>query len=117
MSDRPTFPLYVHDDERDVLRTALRTMRDDLGHDEHRVAAVLDELLSALPADEHTPLTLDAAAMKITHSALHAQLNDSRRDQQATRVHLHALLDRMPGEHDVRAIDLDAELDRRDGDA
>ena len=111
--ERPTFPLIVHDDEREVLRTALRAFRDDLGHDEHRVAAVLDDLLDRVPATEAEPLVLDAAAMKVTWSALHTALDDSGRTQQEDRVHLRALLDRMPGEHDIRAIDLDAELLRR----
>jgi hypothetical protein len=110
----PTFPLFVHDDERDTLRTALRTFRDDLGREEHRIAAVLDGLLDRIPSDEPTPLTVDAAEMKVTHTALHSALDDSRREQADARAHLHALLDRLPGEHDIRAIDLDAELDRRD---
>jgi hypothetical protein len=112
MSDRPTYPLIVHDDERAVLHIALKAFRDDLGHEEHRVAAVLDDLLARVPQDERTPLVLDAAAMKVTWSALHTLLDDSARAQQEERRHLHALLDRLPGEHDIRAIDLDAELDR-----
>jgi hypothetical protein len=110
MSDRPTYPLIVHDDERAVLRTALKSFRDDLGHDEHRVAAVLDDLRGRVPEDEATPLVLDAAAMKVTWSALHTLLDDSARAQQDERRHIRDLLDRLPGEHDIRAIDLDAEL-------
>jgi hypothetical protein len=110
MPDRPTFPLIVHDDERTVLRTALKSFRDDLGHDEHRVAAVLDDLLGRVPEDEATPLVLDAAAMKVTWSALHTLLDDSDRAQQDERRHIRDLLDRLPGEHDIRAINLDAEL-------
>jgi Arc/MetJ-type ribon-helix-helix transcriptional regulator len=110
----PTFPLFVHDDERETLRTALRAFRDDLGHEEHRIAAVLDGLLDRIPADEPTPLTVDAAEMKVTYTALRSLLDDSRRDQADERGHLHALLERLPGEHDIRAIDLDAELDRRE---
>lgn len=111
--DELTFPLFVHDDERETLRLALRSFRDDLGREEHRIAAVLDGLLDRLPADEATPLTIDAAEMKVTHTALHALLDDSRREQAEDRAHLHALLERLPGEHDIRAIDLEAELDRR----
>lgn len=113
--DALTFPLYVHDDERETLRIALRSFRDDLGHEEHRIAAVLDGLLARLPDAEPEPLTIDAAEMKVTHSALHSALDDSRRDQADERARLRAMLDRLPGEHDVRAIDLDAELDRRAG--
>jgi hypothetical protein len=112
--ETPTFPLYVHDDERETLRTALRSFRDDLGHEEHRIAAVLDGLLGRLPAAEPDPLTVDAAEMKVTYTALRSALDDSRREQADARAHLRALLDRLPGEHDVRAIDLDAELDRRE---
>jgi hypothetical protein len=111
--DRPTFPLNVHDDERGVLRTALRSFRDDLGHKEHRVAEVLDDLLGRVPETEAQPLVLDAAAMKVTWSALHALLDGTDRSQEEERGHLRDLLDRLPGEHDIRAIDLDAELDGR----
>jgi hypothetical protein len=112
-ADEPTFPLYVHDDERETLRVALRSFRDDLGHEEHRIAALLDELLERLPASEPAPLVIDAAEMKVTYTALHAALDDSHREQADARDHLHTLLDRLPGEHDIRAIDLDAELAKR----
>jgi hypothetical protein len=111
--DRPSFPLIVHDDERAVLRTALQAFRDDLGHEEHRVSAVVGDVLARVPEDEATPLDLDAADMKVTWSALHSLLNGTSHGQDEERGHLRALLDRMPGEHDVRAIDLDTELARR----
>jgi hypothetical protein len=111
--DRPTFPLIVHDEERPILRLALQAFRDDLGHREHRVSAVVDGVARRISDDERVPLELDAADMKVTWSALHTLLDDSVRTQQADRDHLRALLDRLPGEHDVRAIDLDTELDRR----
>lgn len=111
--DRPTFPLIVHDDERTVLRTALKMFRDDLGHEEHRVGAVLDDLLARVPDVDATPLQLDAADMKVTWSALHALLNGTSHGQDEERGHIRALLNRMPGEHDIRAIDLDTELERR----
>jgi hypothetical protein len=113
--DEPTFPLYVHDDERETLRLSLQSFRDDLGHEEHRIAAVLDGLLKRIPDGEPTPLTVDAAEMKVTYTALHSMLDDSRREQADDRAHLRALLDRLPGEHDIRAIDLDTELARRQG--
>jgi hypothetical protein len=110
---RPTFPLWVHDDERSTFRTALEVYRGDFGHDEQRIVDVVDDVLARLTDDERTPVELDAAAMKITWSALRALLEDTRRDQEEERAHLRALLERLPGEHDIRAIDLDAELDRR----
>jgi hypothetical protein len=110
--ERPVFPLIVHDEERSLLRLALKIFRDDLGHEEHRVAAVAEDVAGRIADDEHVPVELDAAALKITWSALHALLDDTVRAQHDDREHLRALLDRMPGEHDVRAIDLDAELDR-----
>jgi hypothetical protein len=112
---QPTFPLIVHDDERATLRTALDAYRGDFGHREQPIVAVVDEVLARVPVDERTPLDLDAAAMKVTYSALHALLGDTTREQPDERAHLHALLDRLPGEHDIRAIDLDAELARREG--
>lgn len=111
--DVPTFPLFVHDDERAVLRTALDLYRGDFGHDEQAIVDVVDEVLAGIPATEPETLDLDAAAMKITYSALHAALAGSTRAQEDERAHLRALLDRLPGEHDIRAIDLDAELARR----
>jgi hypothetical protein len=111
--DVPTFPLFVHDDERAVLRTALESYRGDFGHHEQAIVDVADEVLAAIPAAEPQTLDLDAAAMKVTYGALRAALEDSTRAQEDERAHLRALLDRLPGEHDVRAIDLDAELARR----
>lgn len=110
--ERPVFPLIVHDEERPVLRLALRAFRDDLGHHEHRVAAVVDGVARRV-TDAEEPLTLDAADLKVTWSALHTLLDDSVRTQRTEREHLRALLGRLPGEHDVRAIDLDTELARR----
>jgi hypothetical protein len=111
--ERPTFPLIVHADERATLRLALKAFRDDLGHDEHRIATVADGVAAQIGDDEHEPVVLDAAAMKITWSALHTLLDDSARGQGDARDHLRALLERLPGEHDMRAIDLDTELDGR----
>jgi hypothetical protein len=111
--DRPTFPLIVHDDERPVLRLALKVYSDDLGHREQEILDVAAGVTRRIVDDEHVPVDLDAADMKVTWSALHALLNDSVRTQEDEREHLHALLDRMPGEHDIRAIDLDTELKRR----
>src|SRR5689334_15410418 len=73
--DRPVFPLIVHDDERATLRLALQTYRDDLGHEEHRVAEVVEGVAARVPDDEHAPLELDAADMKVTWSALHTLLD------------------------------------------
>jgi hypothetical protein len=110
---QPTFPLWVHDDERSTFRTALDVYRGDFGHREHGIIGVVDGVLARLPDDERTPVELDAAELKVTWSALHGLLGDTRRDQQDVRRHLRALLERLPGEDDIRAIDLDAELGRR----
>jgi hypothetical protein len=113
MSSQPTFPLIVHADERRVLRTALEVYRGDFGHDEEAIVAVVDDVLGRIPAEEATPLDLDAAELKVTYSALHGLLADTVRGEGEDRVHLRALLERLPGEHDIRAIDLDTELGRR----
>jgi hypothetical protein len=113
MTAEPTYSLFVHDDERRVLRTALEVYRKDFGHDEHGIIVLVDDVLARIPQDEHTPMDLDAAEMKVTWSALHSLLEDSIRTQREDRARLHALLGRLPGEHDIRAIDLDAELERR----
>ena len=109
--ERPTFPLIVHDDERATLRLALKSYRDDLGHHEHRIAAIATAVAAQVGDDERVPVILDAASMKITWSALHTLLDDTDRGQGEARAHLRALLSRLPGEHDMRAIDLDTELD------
>jgi hypothetical protein len=112
--ERPTYRLIVHAEERPVLALALKVFRDGLGHEQHRIAAIGDEVAAGLDGDgDPFTVTLDAAAMKVTWSALHTLLDDSVRSQQADRVHLRALLDRLPGEHDIRAIDLDKEFERR----
>lgn len=111
--DRLVFPLIVHPEERPILRLALKAFRDDLGHDEHRVAAVVEDVARRISDHDDEPLELDAADLKVTWSALHTLLDDSVRTQQTERTHLRALLARLPGEHDVRAIDLDVELARR----
>src|SRR4051812_48440861 len=110
---QPTFPLIVHDDERPTLRTALEVYRDDFGHEEHRIVALVDDILARLPADEHTPLELDAAAMKVTHGALHSLLEDSQRERAGGPRPRPALRDRMPGEANTRAIAPAAEPPRR----
>jgi hypothetical protein len=111
--ERPTYTFIVHADEEPVLRLALAVYRDDLGHEEHDVRRVAEEVIARLASAEHQEIPLDAASMKVTWSALHMLLDDSGRSQSDDRERLRALLDRLPGEHDIRAIDLDTELGRR----
>ncbi|MDX6702890.1 MAG: hypothetical protein QOF26_3116 [Baekduia sp.] len=112
--ESPTYGLIVHAEERPVLALALKVFRDGLGHEEHRIAAIADEVVGELNENgDPFTVTLDAAMMKVTWSALHMLLDDTVRGQRDDREHLHALLHRLPGEHDIRAIDLDEELERR----
>ncbi|HZO35832.1 MAG TPA: hypothetical protein VFB41_03035 [Solirubrobacteraceae bacterium] len=46
------FQLDLTATELKVTYTALRTLRDDLGHDEHQVRAIVQRVLDRLP-DEH----------------------------------------------------------------
>lgn len=107
----PAFHLILHDDERPVLHLALEVYRDDFGHEEHAVTAVADRVLHRLGAwAPGEPLALSEADMKVTWSALHSLLDDSRRDQPDDRERLRALIDRLPGEVDIALIDLDRAL-------
>lgn len=106
------YDLIVHDDEQPILRLALEVYRDDFGRRERNVTRVVDRVLTALDGLTDRWLPLAEADLKVTWSALHALLDDSRRDQPADREHLRALLDRLPGAIDMRLIDLDDALER-----
>ena len=108
--DAAAYHLIVHPEEVETLRLALRAFRDDFGRRERIVAHLGDEVLSSL-GDRGGSVPLSAGRIKVTWSALHTLLDDSRRDERAEREHLHALLGRLPSASSVRAIDLDR-LDR-----
>ena len=104
--DAAAYHLIVHPEEVATLRLALRAFRDDFGRRERIVARLADEVLGDL-ADEGGSVPLSVGGVKVTWSALHTLLDDSRRDERNERVHLRALLDRLPSASDVRSIDLD----------
>jgi len=104
--DAAAYHLIVHADEVETLRLALTAFRDDFGRRERVVARLAGEVLGAV-APEGGTVPLSAGGLKVTWSALHTLLDDSRREERAERAHLHALLDRLPSASDVRAIDLD----------
>ena len=110
-ADDAAFHLIVHDDEHRTLRLALSTFRDDFGHNERRVALVVDEVIATLERSEG-PLPLSEAGLKVTWSALHTALDDTRREQHDERERLRALLDRLPSDRDIEIIDLDRALRR-----
>jgi hypothetical protein len=76
-----------------------------------------------MSATDHDPdeivfhLGLTRAQMKVTHTALHALLDDFGREQRDVGGVIREVLDKLPGETDMRAIDLGAELQRRDSRA
>ena len=100
------YHLIVHPDEVPTLRLALTAFRDDFGRRERKVARIAGEVLESLGDDGGT-VPLSEGGIKVTWSALHTLLDDSRREERAERAHLHALLDRLPSAAEVRTIDLD----------
>lgn len=63
--------------------------------------------------EPHFHVTLDAAQLKLTHTALKSLLDDYGREQHALQDVIREVLEKLPSEHDMRAIDLDRELARR----
>ena len=100
------YNFIVHPEEVATLRLALTTFRDDFGHEERKVARIAGTVLDAVP-ETGGSVPLSEGGIKVTWSALHTLLDDSRRDDRASREHLHALLSRLPSASEVRAIDLD----------
>lgn len=63
--------------------------------------------------EPHFHLTLDAAQLKLTHTALKSLLDDYGHEERSIQDVIREVLDKLPSEHDMRAIDLDRELVRR----
>ena len=59
------------------------------------------------PDDIAYRLELTPAQLKITHTALHALLDDLGHDEADVKDVVRAVLDKLPDEHSIRAIDLD----------
>ena len=72
-----------------------------------------DELIQ--PGEIAYHLELNAAQMKIVHTALKSLFDDLGREQHDVKDVVAAVLAKLPGEHDIRAIDLDRELRRARG--
>ena len=56
-------------------------------------------------------LELSPAQLKITHTALHALLDDFGHEESDVRAVIQEVLGKLPDEHAIRAIQLDAELE------
>jgi hypothetical protein len=60
--DRPAMPFHYHLEltpaQLKITHTALKSLLDDFGHEEHDVASVIHEVLSKLP-DEHSIRAID----------------------------------------------------------
>ena len=106
MTPQDAYHLVVRPEEVATLRLALTAFRDDFGRRERVVARLCGSVLDRLE-DGGGTVALGEGELKVTVSALHTLLDDSRRDERAERAHLHELLGRLPSTHDVRAIDLD----------
>jgi hypothetical protein len=71
-------------------------------------------------SDEETPsvgpfkyhLELTPAQLKITHTALHALLDDFGHEESDVKAVIREVLDKLPDEHAMRAVRLDTELER-----
>jgi hypothetical protein len=79
-----------------------------------------DDLQPRADAQEDSPdeiryhLSLSAAELKITHTALKSLLDDFGHEEHDVAHVIHQVLDKLPDEHSIRAIDLSAELRRQD---
>jgi hypothetical protein len=119
--DETAFRLDLTPPQLEVTRTALRSLRDDFGHEEHDIQGVIRAVLDKLPGDEAGErvrwLELTPAQLKLTYTGLRSLLDgyghDEHREQQAIRQ----VLDKLPDEHAIRSIDLRRELRRTEGAA
>ncbi len=59
------------------------------------------------PGESAFHLELTAAQLKITHTALHALLDDFGHDEQEVRLVIREVLDKLPDDGAIRAIDLE----------
>jgi hypothetical protein len=59
-------------------------------------------------ADVNYHLELTPPQLKITHTALHALLDDLGHEEAAVHRIVHEVLDKLPDEHSIRAISLDS---------
>lgn len=57
-------------------------------------------------------LELTPAQLKVTHTALHALLNDFGHEQPDVHRVIREVLDKLPDEHAMRAIKLETEIER-----
>jgi hypothetical protein len=113
--DETAFRLDLDAAQRKVTRTALRSLRDNFGHDEHDVQGVIRAVLDKLPeeadADESVRwLDLTPAQLKVTYTALKSLLDDFGHDERDVRRAIRQVLDKLPDEHAIRSIDLRREL-------
>lgn len=60
-------------------------------------------------------LQLTPAQLKITHTALHALLDDFGHDEAEVHKVIRDVLDKLPDEHAIRAIRLEDEIERELG--
>jgi hypothetical protein len=59
------------------------------------------------PGETAYRLLLDAAELKVTHTALKSLLDDLGHDEADVREVVRGVLAKLPDEHSIRAIDLD----------
>jgi hypothetical protein len=77
-----------------------------------------DDLQPRADAQEDSPdeiryhLSLSAAELKITHTALKSLLDDFGHEEHEVGKIVHEVLEKLPDEHSIRAIVLDDELQK-----
>jgi hypothetical protein len=64
------------------------------------------------PAEINYHLELTPAQLKITHTALHALLDDYGHEEARVMAVIHEVLGKLPDEHAIRAIQFDRETER-----
>jgi hypothetical protein len=62
------------------------------------------------PGETAFHLELNAAQLKIVHTALRSLRDDLGHEEHDVREVVDSVLAKLPGEHEIRAIDLDREL-------
>lgn len=101
------YHLMLDAEEVPVAAGAIRLLIADEAH-EPEIRAIAREVLTLLdaPADDRGLVTLPLSPpqMKITHSAVRLQINDSQREQAAEREVLWRIIEKLPDEHVMRSI-------------
>jgi hypothetical protein len=106
----PAYHLLLDREEVPVAASAIRLFISDEAH-QPRIRQLAREVLSELDGEPDAygvvTVSLSAAGMKVTYSAVRLLFDDLQREQADEREILRGILDKLPDEHSMRAISLD----------